>query len=115
MLNSLTIALQSVKASGKVEIVEFSFSTAAGEVDFMAELSIAGDTVIFDNVCIYPRNASSVEAGQILRDILKQKRALEDAMCPLGWGAVDMRGIRVANSSSAVPGRQVRLTRRVDK
>jgi hypothetical protein len=114
MLAALNIALSSIKASGKTETVEFSFPTIGGEVDFMADLSVAGDTVIFDNVCIYPRDALSIEAGKILRDVLKQKRALEDAIRDLGWGAVEMRGVRVPNSSSAVPGRAVRLERRVN-
>jgi hypothetical protein len=115
MLDSLNIALSSVKASGKAETVECSFPTAAGKVDFLAELSVAGDTVIFDNVCIYPRETLRIDAGRILRDILDQKRALEEAIRDLGWGAVELRGVRVANSSSAVPGRTVRLTRRVEK
>jgi hypothetical protein len=86
MLDALNIALSSAKASGEVEIVEFSFPTADGEVDFMADLSVAGDTVIFDNVCIYPREAIRIDAGRILRDILRQKRTLEDAIRKLGWG-----------------------------
>lgn len=64
MLDPLNIALLSVKASGKAETVEFSFPTADGEVDFMAELSVVSDTVIFDNVCIYPSEAFRIDAGR---------------------------------------------------
>ena len=109
------MALEIVAASAGSEMVEFSFRTTAGIVDFLAELSLDGDTVVFTDVCIYPRESSNIRPGQILAEVPRQKRLLVETIHRLGWHAVRMSGPRADNSSSAHIGKNVRLATKVAK
>jgi hypothetical protein len=73
MLDSLNIALSSVKASGKAETVECSFRRPPGRSISWQNFQSLATLSIFDNVRIYPRETLRIDAGRILRDILDQK------------------------------------------
>lgn len=114
MKSLLAVGIDFAAASGLAELVEYEFSTPYEVIDVLAELSVRGDTVVLSDVCIYPRNTGAVRPGRILAELLNEKRKLVRAIQELGWKQVEMTGERVAASSSANPGKSVRLIRKVD-
>ena len=114
MKDSLAVALESVAASGMPKIIEYAFATPLGIVDLLAELSIRDDTVVLSEICIYSREAARMPRGLILAELLDQRKRLFAAIRDLGWKEVEMSGRRVLTSSSANPGKRVRLIRRFE-
>jgi hypothetical protein len=114
MISALGIAIELSIRLGEAQQVEFSFETSLGTIDFLADVSVVKDVVVFTDACIYPREPAANTTGWILTELLKQRRALLDAIGQLGWTSVEIRADRVANSSSANPGKSVRLMRKVN-
>jgi hypothetical protein len=113
MKDSLAAALETVAVSGMPEIIEYAFATPLGIVDLLAELSIRDNTVVLSEICIYSRDAASIPRGLILAELIDQRQRLFVAIRDLGWREVEMSGRRVL-SSSANPGKHVRLIRRFE-
>jgi hypothetical protein len=114
MKDTLAAALDAVALSGSSEIVQYAFATSIGIVDVLAELSIRGDTVVLSSVCIYARDAAGIPRGTIYIELLDEKRKLLAAIKDLGWKQLEVTGERASSSSSANPGKHVRLIRKVD-
>jgi hypothetical protein len=69
---------------------------------------------VLSDICIYARDTAGIPRGTIYSELLDEKRKLLAAIKELGWTQSEMTGERVSTSSSANPGKHVRLIRKVD-
>lgn len=93
--------------------MHYRFSTAEGEVDFLAEIQISGDTMIFQDVCIYATtDPPGIKRATISRSLLRQLRLLLQSGLDLGFAEVRVQGVRVKGSTSAKIGKVVDIRRR---
>jgi hypothetical protein len=89
-------------------LYERTFLTAKGPVDFLAEVAVEGDTLTLKDVAIYNRESGAYTG--VLRDVLAARRQIIDDAKGWGFKTLEIRGIRVPNTStSANPGKIVDL------
>ena len=87
------------------ELFEYTFKTAQGPVDFLAEKVIeeGGKTLHFKDAVIYSRDGRKLSG--LLKDVLAAKAELTEMAAEQGFEKLRITGIRVMNSSSANPGK----------
>ena len=111
MINELRIATDLARSSGKPELIEYSFETNKGSISVLAELVVSGTSVTLNDVCIYPESTMKIKRGAVLRELLDQKTLLITALQELGFVDIHLLGYRAENSSSAKPGKVVKIIR----
>ena len=87
------------------DLYERTFSTSKGEVGFLAEVEIQGDTLHLKDVVVFE------ESGKVLsgltRDVLAAKSQLIEQAIQLGFKSLRLTGTRLATSTSGLPGHLV--------
>jgi hypothetical protein len=89
------------------ELLERTFETPKGFVDFLAETVIEGDTLHLKDVVVYGRGPSNL-TGLTREALAARTRLINEAK---GWGFRTLRitGHRLPSSSSANPGHMIDL------
>jgi hypothetical protein len=110
-----TLLRRAVESAGSQQesVLQFEFDTSQGVVEFLADVSLAGDTIFCANVCIYAQSdPPGIRKASISKDLLIVFRKLLGCAQNLGFAAARLQGTRVAGSSSAKAGKVVDITRR---
>jgi hypothetical protein len=84
------------------------FDLPEGTVGVMADLYSDGDTLILENVLIYPRDVDNLAIG--VRGVLSIRRQIDAGARKLGFAKLRMTGIRLTGAS---PRRLVDVPRRL--
>jgi hypothetical protein len=97
---------------GQKGYLQFEFDTRAGAVEFLAEISLVGDTILCDSVCIYPKlDPPGIQRATISKELRAEWRKLQQCAQDIGFAKVRIKGVRGAGSSSAKPGKKVDIVR----
>ncbi len=83
-------------------LIERSFVTAAGKVDFLAEAVVVGDRLILKDVVLYGRSEGALTG--LTSDVYRGLNELRTWAASQGFRELQITGTRAANSSSAKPG-----------
>jgi hypothetical protein len=91
-----------------VELLERTFQTPRGPIDFLAEIVVEGKTVILRSVVVYPRGSSKLTG--LTRETLAARTQLKNEAKAWGFEKLRITGQRVQSSSSANPGHAIDIT-----
>ncbi len=84
------------------------FDLPEGTVGVMADLYSDGDTLILENVLMYPRDVETLPIG--VRGVLSIRRQIDSEARQLGFARLRMTGVRLTGAS---PRRPVDVPRRL--
>jgi len=84
------------------DIVERTFMTSKGPVDFIADVVVQDGRLILDNSILYARSNSPLSG--MSRELYRGFGGLRGWAAHHGFDALEINGIRALNSSSANPG-----------
>jgi hypothetical protein len=112
-LEKIAIAIEFARIE-QPELIEHEVETPEGSIVFMAELRLVASTLLFTDVCIYPKNALTPSTIGSQSSALREQISLTlQAAKSLGYDAVELHGKRVSTSSSANIGKLVSIKRKV--
>ncbi|HQU46846.1 MAG TPA: hypothetical protein PK867_28840 [Pirellulales bacterium] len=87
------------------DLFERTFSTAKGDIGFLAEVMVQGKVLHLKDVVVFE------ESGKVLtgltREVLAARTALIGEAIGMGFTGLRITGLRLATSSSAHPGHAV--------
>jgi hypothetical protein len=84
------------------ELIERTFMTSRGPVDFMAEAVISNNHLLLRDAVLYPRGAEPLTG--MSKDIYRGFGSMKDWASNQGFTSLEISGTRAANSTSATPG-----------
>jgi hypothetical protein len=110
--DSLRTAIENAR-DGRKSFLSYTFETPGGEVDFLAQIVLDGDTIVCKDVCVYAAaDPPGIKKSTITQALLSELRALLQSGQSLGYAEMHVQGKRTAGSSSANVGKIVDIRRR---
>ncbi|MBC7684183.1 MAG: hypothetical protein H7176_03020, partial [Bdellovibrionales bacterium] len=95
-------AIEGVGAKLAGTLVERTFMTSKGPVDFLAEAWVDGSKLILKDSVLYGRGTEPLTG--MTREIYQGFQTLKDWAGSQGFTSLEISGVRAANSSAARPG-----------
>lgn len=97
-------------SEGRVSVLLFRFNTPAGEVEFDAQITLDGNTIVCHHACVYPVNdPPGIKKATITKILLSELRKLHRIGQKLGYPNMDVLAKRDEESTSANPGKMVHI------
>lgn len=113
--DELRAAIETTRA-GRESFLYHQFETPCGTVVFYAQIELSGDTIVCKDVCVYPlSDPPGIKKSTITKALLSELRALLRTGREIGYPKMNVRGERVAGSSSANPGKIANIWHRRKK